>query len=171
MVVWKKLPGVLNSHDELSEFREIFDLVDKDGSGTITKDELGELLGIIGIETSNDDLERMVKGVDANFNGEVDFEEFATFMTRRISPGYSIDQVKNAFQIVQEETGTPPGFVHRKDIAKFIHSHYTNTHNHNDGDSERLVDEETAEELSKQLECDANGMVDYHEYVDMMMRW
>ena len=167
MVVWKKLPGVLNSHDELSEFREIFNLVDKDGSGTITKDELGELLTIIGIETSNDDLERMVKGVDVNSNGEVDFEEFATFMTRRVDPGYSVDQVKNAFQIVQEETGTPPGVVHREDIAKFIHHH----HHQTDDSTRQIMKKETAEELSKQLECDANGMVDYHEYVDMMMRW
>ena len=30
------------SAEELAEFREIFNLVDRDGGGTITKEELGE---------------------------------------------------------------------------------------------------------------------------------
>ena len=30
--------------EELAEFREIFNLVDRDGGGTITQEELGELM-------------------------------------------------------------------------------------------------------------------------------
>jgi len=36
------------SAEEISEFREIFNLVDKDGGGEITKAELGELLDTLG---------------------------------------------------------------------------------------------------------------------------
>ena len=36
------------SPEEISEFREIFNLVDKDGGGEITKAELGELLDTLG---------------------------------------------------------------------------------------------------------------------------
>lgn len=32
------------TEEEISEFREIFNLVDRDGGGTITKEELGELM-------------------------------------------------------------------------------------------------------------------------------
>ena len=32
------------SSEELAEFREIFNLVDRDGGGTITQEELGELM-------------------------------------------------------------------------------------------------------------------------------
>ena len=37
------------SEDELAEFREIFNLVDRDGGGTITKEELGELMDALGM--------------------------------------------------------------------------------------------------------------------------
>ena len=38
------------SKEELAEFREIFDLVDKDKGGSISRDELGELMDTLGIE-------------------------------------------------------------------------------------------------------------------------
>ena len=37
------LPAHNLSAEELAEFREIFNLVDRDGGGTITKEELGEV--------------------------------------------------------------------------------------------------------------------------------
>lgn len=40
------------SESELSEFREIFDLVDRDGGGTISKQELASLLETLGVGTS-----------------------------------------------------------------------------------------------------------------------
>jgi len=59
---------------DLAEMREIFTLVDKDGGGTISTDELGELLEIIGIEASKEELDKMVKQMDADDSGEIDFE-------------------------------------------------------------------------------------------------
>ena len=38
--------------EELAEFREIFNLVDKDGGGTISKEELGELMETLGIDAT-----------------------------------------------------------------------------------------------------------------------
>jgi Ca2+-binding EF-hand superfamily protein len=35
---------------DLEEMREIFSLVDKDGGGTISSEELSELFSIVGIE-------------------------------------------------------------------------------------------------------------------------
>ena len=36
--------------EELSEFREIFNLVDSDGSGEISREELGELISTLGLK-------------------------------------------------------------------------------------------------------------------------
>ena len=38
------------SEEELSEFREIFNLVDSDGSGEISREELGELISTLGLK-------------------------------------------------------------------------------------------------------------------------
>jgi|AntRauTorckE5430_2_1112549.scaffolds.fasta_scaffold59289_1 calmodulin len=59
---------------ELDEMREIFSLVDKDGGGTISNEELSELFSIVGIEASDEDLDEMIRQMDEDNSGEIDFE-------------------------------------------------------------------------------------------------
>ena len=40
------------SDEELAEFREIFNLVDADGSGEISREELGELISTLGLKVT-----------------------------------------------------------------------------------------------------------------------
>jgi calmodulin len=64
-----------NPHEaELDEMREIFSLVDKDGGGTISNEELSELFSIVGIEASDEDLDEMIRQMDEDNSGEIDFE-------------------------------------------------------------------------------------------------
>ena len=44
------------SESEVAEFREIFKLVDRDGGGTITKEELGELMDTLGIDATTEEI-------------------------------------------------------------------------------------------------------------------
>lgn len=60
---------------EVQEFREIFSLVDKDGGGSISKSELGELLETLGVKASPEELDAMLREVDTDGSGEIDFEE------------------------------------------------------------------------------------------------
>lgn len=50
--------------DEIAEFREIFNLVDKDGGGSITKAELADLMDTLGIDASPEDIDNMINEID-----------------------------------------------------------------------------------------------------------
>ena len=50
--------------EEISEFREIFNLVDKSGSGAITKVELAELMDTLGIDASPEEIDAMISEID-----------------------------------------------------------------------------------------------------------
>lgn len=52
------------SPDEIAEFREIFNLVDKDGGGSITKAELADLMDTLGIDASPEDIDNMINEID-----------------------------------------------------------------------------------------------------------
>jgi calmodulin len=52
------------SPEEIAEFREIFNLVDKDGGGSITKVELGELMDTLGIDASPEEIDQMILETD-----------------------------------------------------------------------------------------------------------
>ena len=70
------------SNEELAEFREIFNLVDRDGGGTITKEELGELMDTLGIDATPEEIDLMIHEIDQDNNGEIDFEEFKKLMSK-----------------------------------------------------------------------------------------
>lgn len=64
------------TEEELQEFREIFDLVDEDKSGEISKDELKKLMITLGLKPTDEQIDTMMKEVDEDGSGDIDFSEF-----------------------------------------------------------------------------------------------
>lgn len=142
--------------EELAEFREIFNLVDKDGGGTISKDELLELMETLGINASPEEVELMINEVDEDQSGEIDFDEFVAVMSRKVNSSYTAEQVKSAFKIF--EGTAPTGYIKVGDLMTALTTYC----------SEKVTEAQAAELIS-QLEPDTNGLVNYQEYVSMMM--
>lgn len=61
--------------DQMSRLKLAFGIFDKDGSGRITADEMGTVMSQVGL--GKDELEEMIKEVDEDGSGAIDFEEFA----------------------------------------------------------------------------------------------
>jgi Ca2+-binding EF-hand superfamily protein len=61
-------------------FRELFDSVDTDGSGSISTSELGDLFSNEGYDTSEEEMRGLIALVDTNNDGELNFEEFVRLM-------------------------------------------------------------------------------------------
>ena len=144
------------SEQELAGFREIFNLVDTDGGGSITKDELAELMDTLGIDATPEEIDLMINEIDQDSNGEIDFDEFVAVMSRKVNTVYTPDQVKNAFKVF--EASTPSGYVRVDDLQKALMTYGT----------EKLSESQAADLIS-QLEPDHNGLINYVDYVNMMM--
>ena len=56
-----------------AEFKEIFNLVDRDGEGTITAEEIGSLIETLGIHASPKEVELLVAEIDKDKSGAIDF--------------------------------------------------------------------------------------------------
>ena len=74
------------------------DLVDTDKGGSISKEELAELMETLGINASHDEIDMMVSEIDEDSNGEIDFDEFVAVMARKVNAKYTQDEVKKAFR-------------------------------------------------------------------------
>ena len=64
------------SKGQMKEFREAFRLFDKDGDGSITKEELGRVMRSLGQFARTEELQQMLQEVDVDGDGNVSFEEF-----------------------------------------------------------------------------------------------
>ena len=68
--------------DPDKELRDAFAVFDKDGSGSISRNELKTLMKNLGQSLSDAELDAMMDEVDTDGNGEIDFQEFKQMMVR-----------------------------------------------------------------------------------------
>ncbi|XP_058079389.1 probable calcium-binding protein CML27 [Magnolia sinica] len=68
------------AHDG-GEMKDAFDTYDQDKDGLISAEELHEVLEKLGESCSVEDCKRMIKSVDSDGDGNVNFDEFKTMMT------------------------------------------------------------------------------------------
>ncbi|KAF4348044.1 hypothetical protein CsatB_027067 [Cannabis sativa] len=64
------------------ELKDAFDLYDLDKNGVISASELHSVLKRLGEKCTLSDCKRMIRSVDADGDGSVNFEEFKKMMTR-----------------------------------------------------------------------------------------
>ncbi|XP_073680077.1 calcium-binding protein 8 [Garra rufa] len=68
------------STEELGEIREAFRVLDRDGNGFISKQELGMAMRSLGYMPSEVELAIIMQRLDMDGDGQVDFDEFMTIL-------------------------------------------------------------------------------------------
>lgn len=76
-------PSTGYSPQEIELVRQQFDHYDVDHSGSISADELLKLLQTLGEPVTLGNVQDMIREVDANSNGEVEFQEFLQILRRQ----------------------------------------------------------------------------------------
>ena len=69
--------------DKINEYKEAFDMFDKDGSGTISVIEIVKIMKNFGYPIKKSEAQQMIAEIDDNGDGELDFEEFVTLMEKQ----------------------------------------------------------------------------------------
>jgi len=66
---------------QIAAFRQVFDMVDRDGGGSIDADELYLSMKDLESGLKLDEIKEILEELDRDGNGEIDFEEFLYMMT------------------------------------------------------------------------------------------
>eukprot|EP00931_Biecheleriopsis_adriatica_P037206 TRINITY_DN21354_c0_g1_i1.p1 TRINITY_DN21354_c0_g1~~TRINITY_DN21354_c0_g1_i1.p1 ORF type:complete len:340 (-),score=91.56 TRINITY_DN21354_c0_g1_i1:157-1176(-) len=175
----KKKQGI--TEDDREEFRQIFclfkqlsqarmegasdekvGLIEWDDTGSITVDDLEQLLETVGLKLSPSQMEAMLKEIDTDGNGEIDFQEFCSTMTKKIQIDYDPEDVAKAFKAFSRNA--PEGMIRVHDLRNAL-----KTYMHKE-----LVDSEVEELLLHYKDCfvtipgSDQEYFNYQDYIDLM---
>ena len=80
----------------------MFDLFDKDSSGSIGVKELGTIIRCFGINSTEAELQDIISEVDLDGSGTLDFEEFLSLMCRKLQDTDIEAELVEAFQVIDD---------------------------------------------------------------------
>ncbi|CAL8090064.1 unnamed protein product [Calicophoron daubneyi] len=67
--------------NDVKQWKAAFDAMDTDGSGSLSRDEIRQLLQRYGYKrATEEDIEQWIETLDKNGDGEISFPEFSAFM-------------------------------------------------------------------------------------------
>jgi len=113
----KGRPRAASKTDMFEELQSVFDLFDRDGDGTIDAEELSTLMKKLGFEPNEEKLMEVVRSVDKNGNGKLEFDEFCDFLKaakNKIGIDNAIEEQLTATMADEN------GYVNSSDIRQFI---------------------------------------------------
>ena len=142
------------TEETINQFRYFFDLFDKDSSGSITTKELGTIMRNLGQNPSEEELKQMIREVDWNGDGTIDFKEFLCLMLKKMDDSDIDDELETAFKAFD------------LDKDGYITPHELRNGMLNLGEE---YSPEEAEEMIKEGDLDNDGRIDYDEFMKIIL--
>merc|ERR1712212_1297136 len=139
------------SRQDIDCLKEAFKLFDCDRDGEITVEELGKVMRTHGFDPTEEDLRDMIRNVDTNANGAIDFNEFIDMMVKR---GASIeDDVAHAFKVFDRDGD---GLITAEELRLTMNNL-----------GEPLTEAEVKAMISE-ADTDGDGKINFEEFKNLM---
>ena len=140
--------------EQIAEFKEAFQIFDKDGDGSITTKELGTVMRSLGQNPSDEEVRQMIEEVDEDKSETIDFKEFLGLMARKMKETDAEDELLEAFKVFDRDGN---GKISAHELRYVMLS------------SGEDLTEQDIQEMVMEADIDGDGFIDYQEFVKIMM--
>ncbi|XP_078492857.1 troponin C, body wall muscle isoform X2 [Ciona intestinalis] len=140
--------------EQISEFKQAFDIFDQDGGGDISTRELGRVMKMLGQTPSPEELAKIVEEVDVDGSGTIDFDEFLIMMVMQISEEgktASEEELKDIFLLFDKNGDS---YIDWDELKEAL----SNT------SAKPAVETWEVDELFKEADKNGDGVIDIEEW-------
>jgi calmodulin len=141
------------TEEQIAEFKEAFSLFDKDGDGTITTKELGTVMRSLGQNPTEAELAALLNH-DANETAKITFPDFMKMMIKQMNDKTSESKFVESFTIFAEKG---MGTISAAELRHILNN------------LEENIPEEEINEILCLAEIDSDGLINYREFVKIML--
>jgi len=145
-------------NDEIKCLKTCFDLFDSKKQEFLSADDLDEILRAMGFRPSKEELQEILKEIDEDGSGEIEFGEFCQLCAKFLVEDPDVEtlkrELKDAFRIYDKNG---EGFITTETLRGLI---------------SELLAPLTTDELDgiiEELDEDGSGTMDFDEFCEMMM--
>ena len=136
--------------EKLKECKSVFEIFDKEKKGSITKNELGDLMRILGTSPTQDELENIISNLE---NPDlISYEKFLEIFKKKYEKKDTEEDIINEFKKLDKEN---KGKINKNDIKNLM-SNYNN----------KLTDEDYEEIFQI---ADSDGNIDYVQLTKILL--
>ncbi|CAF1147291.1 unnamed protein product [Adineta steineri] len=141
------------SKTQMKELRDAFDMFDRDQSGSISSSELKQLLIALNFKPTENLLRKVMREMDADGNGTIEFDEFVKVMGSVYARKLTDDEMQRAFKCFDKDDS---GFITIEELRDVLRQLNQNT------------TEKQLKDMVNQLDEDHDGKISYDEFVHML---
>ncbi|UJR31288.1 hypothetical protein I4U23_018788 [Adineta vaga] len=138
---------------QMKELRNTFDLFDRDKSGAISSSELEQVLIALNFDPTERLLRKIMKEMDIDRNGLVEFDEFVKVMRNVYERKFTDNEMRKAFQCFDADSS---GYITINELREVL-----SRLNYN-------VSEQRLGEVLGEIDTDNDGKISYDEFVQML---
>ena len=140
---------------KIQEFQEIFNIFDKTGDGTIDNTEIGEVMEGLGERLSEEEIERLIREIDYDGDGEVDFDEFMVLMVKTLNQSAKAEE--ELIMVFNDFDKDGDGSVCDKDLYAALHEMGYD------------ITQDEAQDMIHFFDKDGDGDINFAEFVRVML--
>ena len=142
------------TEEQIAEFKEAFQIFDKDGDGSITTKELGTVMRSLGQNPSDEEVRQMIEEVDEDKSETIDFKEFLGLMARKMKETDAEDELLEAFKVFDRDGN---GKISAHELRYVMLS------------SGEDLTEQDIQEMVMEADIDGDGFIAYQAFAKIMM--
>ncbi|CAL1368055.1 unnamed protein product [Linum trigynum] len=151
----KKALRVIAEHlslEEVEVIRDMFTLMDCDGDGKVSYEELRAGLRKVGSQLAEPEIKMLMEVADVDGNGVLDYGEFVA-VTIHLQKMENDEHVRRAF-VYFDRDGS--GFIELDELREAL------------ADENGETDEDALNDIMREVDTDKDGCISYDEFVTMM---